>query len=76
MTSPLIARNVSSTPALVGGEADRSGGVERLRLDGVAQLDTSATTVGERGAERIGERTERQRHRGDAGAVRASGPGG
>ena len=60
----------------LGGEADRSGGVERLGLDGVAQLDTSATTVGKRGAERIGEIAERQRHRGDAGAFEPAGQAG
>ena len=60
----------------LGREADRAGGVERLRLDGVAQLDTSATTVGEGGAERIGEIPERQRHRGDTGALETAGQAG
>ena len=76
MMSPLIARNVSSTPAQLGGEADRPGGVERLRLDGVAQLDGAAPAAGKGVAERVREEAEGQRHRGDVAALRGGGRGG
>ena len=39
---------------VVRSEADRSRGVERLRLDGVVELDATAATVGKGGDERLG----------------------
>ena len=45
---------------LTGREADGAGGVERLRLDGVAQTHTGAGGVRERFDERVGLVPERQ----------------
>ena len=52
--------------AEVGGEVDRAGGVERLRLDRVVQRDTVALAVGKGLDERLGLEAERQRDVGDA----------
>ena len=61
MMSPLIARNVCwSTPGELGGEANRPGGVERLRLDGIAQLD-GATPAGGEGVVGTGPEGSRER---------------
>ena len=40
-TSPLTTRNVLGHPGVLGGEAHGAGGVERLRLDGVLELDAA-----------------------------------
>ena len=52
----------------VGGEADRAGGVERLRLDGVVQPRAGARSVGERVEERLRLEAEGERDVGDAAA--------
>ena len=57
---------------VLGREADGTGGVERLGLDRVVELDTAAAAVGERLDERLGQEPERQRDVGDA-AVRRGG---
>ena len=49
-TSPLTTMKVSSMPAVGGGEADGTGGVERLGLDGVVQARRRRT--GRRGRRR------------------------
>ncbi len=59
-------------PGELGSEADRSGGVERLRLDGVAQLDRAASPVGKGGAEGVREEPEGQRDRGDVATFEAA----
>jgi hypothetical protein len=51
---------------VVGGEADGPGGVERLGLDGVVQLDAGARAVGIRVGEGVGLVPERQHRLGDA----------
>ena len=49
-TSPLATTNVSSIAAVVGGEADRAGRVERLRLDRV--VERARRRTGRRGTPR------------------------
>ena len=61
---------------VVGGEADRPGGVERLGLDGVVERDAAAAAVGEGREERLGPEAERQRDVVDAAALEAGRSGG
>ena len=46
---------------VVGGEADGSGRVQGLGLDGVVEGDPATATVGEGLDERLGQEPERQR---------------